>query len=61
MTEPVCTLCQEAIHGDPEDAYCYGCRSYICESCDVANPMGSHNPSDHFDDPDAAADLHPQD
>lgn len=48
---PSCALCQKPIGGDPDDQMCHGCKSYICEECDL-NPtlMGGHTPEDHQDE-----------
>jgi hypothetical protein len=33
-----------------EDMYCSGCKSAICESCDINPdpPWGSHEPGEHL-------------
>lgn len=44
VSEDVCYLCQNPVKS--EDAWCYGCKRFICED----HPgfiFGSHEPEDH--------------
>lgn len=50
MNPMLCALCDDVIH-EPEDAFCWGCGTHICESCDINSPTGPHSPTDHFNDP----------
>ena len=29
------------------DYFCHGCKSYVCEGCDIQKPDGGHDPEDH--------------
>ncbi len=42
--EAECYFCARAV--DDED-YCYGCKEYVCETCDVAGCIGPHEAQDH--------------
>lgn len=37
-----------------DDNYCFGCRSFVCESCDKSHGelFGSHAPKDHLSEPE---------
>jgi hypothetical protein len=41
----VCFLCGEEIV-NPEDLYCFGCRTYICPD-HIQTPWGRHKPEAH--------------
>lgn len=47
-----CRFCAKTLTND--DQFCYGCKAYICEKCDVNwnPPMGIHSPSVHLEEPD---------
>ena len=33
-----------------EDAYCHGCKEYVCDECGVEDtPFGEHSPEDHLE------------
>lgn len=58
LDEPAkCYLCSQPIDGNPDDAYCYGCQQFVCDTCDVASPMGEHDPEAHCADDDTDLDL----
>lgn len=42
-----CFLCSNPC---TEDDYCNGCGKYICQSCDVHQPVGEHEPHEHKSD-----------
>lgn len=46
--EKICYFCGGALE-DPDEAYCFGCRVFICEDCMLQDeePLGSHEPEDH--------------
>lgn len=45
-----CSLCDAAC---PEERYCAGCGSYICDDCDFGAPTSdSHDAEDHDGDGD---------
>lgn len=42
-----CKLCECRVP-EPEQAFCYGCQSYICGECDKTLCIGNHAPGDHL-------------
>ena len=45
--KPVCWLCGGAVTEEDE---CGGCDKFICDKCDVLQPMGRHDPMAHKDE-----------
>lgn len=45
MEDVICKLCSETIR-EPEDSWCFGCKSYICEN-HLFDPWGNHDVEDH--------------
>jgi len=43
---PICYFCEKEV---TEDAYCFGCRHYICEDCDDPSEIliGEHTVDEH--------------
>ena len=46
----VCFNCGAPVE---EDKHCYGCRSYVCDVCEVnwSPPVGKHKPEVHLHEP----------
>lgn len=47
MNDHPCAIC---LKPTGEDAYCFGCKAYVCEVCDQTNVLGKHLLRDHLDD-----------
>ena len=46
VDEKRCSLCE--LPDQPEDQFCYGCKSYVCDACSRNDTlMGSHDVVDH--------------
>jgi len=41
---PQCYFCKKIV-GDEQ--FCYGCREFICDSCDWISPVGEHDVKQH--------------
>ena len=41
---PQCFFCNKIV-GD--EAYCYGCREFVCAECDWTSPVSDHDVSKH--------------
>lgn len=39
-----CSICGAGV---TDEAFCLGCRGYICGDCDEGAPEGTHRASDH--------------
>lgn len=51
----MCALCAEVV---VDADYCYGCKSFVCETCDQVPVCGSHAVEEHVDtEPDGLDDL----
>jgi hypothetical protein len=51
LTQNTCFLCKrELAKEEAEEAFCEGCKVYICDRCDVGFPMGKHQPEAHKED-----------
>jgi hypothetical protein len=44
---PVCAVCKAVIFTNRDDAWCGGCRTFICEECDQLIPPTIHKPVEH--------------
>lgn len=50
--EKKCVECEKPCD---EDSYCFGCKHYICDACDVSagmTPMGAHRVECHLTPPE---------
>lgn len=54
-----CAICRSTISSDVEDAFCRGCRTYICLGCDQRTVPGTHVLADHTRVPDDTDDDGP--
>ena len=41
---PICYFCMKVMTNYD---YCFGCKKYVCEECDLLEPMGKHCADDH--------------
>ena len=41
---PVCYFCGKQV---TEDDYCYGCKHFVCDDCNVEPVLGKHDVDEH--------------
>lgn len=58
FTQPICFNCEKQCG---EDSYCFGCKSFVCEDCDVSAAsgglMGPHAREEHLKEQDGLGPL----
>lgn len=50
-----CHFCPRVV--DAADCYCYGCKTVVCDECDVSmgRYIGGHAPEVHLEEPESFA------